>query len=124
MREILESTLDGEMENLLVGGEAGIGKTRALDFLASLHLPELRELYNYAPIIPTEAMDDDKTYKSLFQQIILGTAENYLEGDSAALLLDKAVGMIQTCCTLLLLVDEINNLREGKQRRLMIDLMN
>ncbi len=123
-RNIMKSTARGEQRNSLVGGESGNGKTRALNFIASLHPPEILEFRNRAHVVCTEALDDDKSTRSVLRQAILYCGDNYVDSDSVSQLFDKWGTCAQVCQVLLLLVDELNHLHEGVQRRRLLEITN
>ena len=123
-KDAMEATEKGERQNTLVGGQSGNGKSRTLNWIASLHLPQLLEDRTIAHVVCAEPTDDDKSTKSLLQQAILYCGDNYVDRDRVPQLFAKWSRCVQVGQVLLLLVDEVNHLHEGTQRRRLLEITN
>ncbi len=124
VKDAMESTAQGERQNSLVGGISGSGKSRILNWIASLHLPQVLGDRTSAPVVCAEPTDDDKSTKSVLQQAILYCGASYINKDSVNELFAKWSRCVQVGEVRLLLIDELNHLHEGVQRRRLLEITN
>jgi len=114
----------GQQRNFLLGGVSGSGKTTYLDFLAFRSRPVVHDTYNHVPIIKIDAPVSNHTPKPLLQRMILACGLNYLVRDNEEDLLMKIALYFQQCHVELLIVDEVEQLRQPSIRRRLLEVSN
>lgn len=114
----------GQQRNFLLGGASGSGKTTYLDFLAFRSRPVVHDTYNHVPIIKIDAPVSNHTPKPLLQRMILACGLNYLVRDNEEDLLMKIALYFQQCHVELLIVDEVEQLRQPSIRRRLLEVSN
>lgn len=114
----------GQERNLLVSGASGSGKTSVLHWYALCHLPVLQGDYTHIPVVMVEPLEDDKSRKSLLEQIILSCGDTYAGRSRPLELLNQVNACFAWCGTQLLIVDELNHLTTNKQRRQLLSITN
>lgn len=114
----------GQERNLLVSGVSGSGKTSVLHWYTLCHLSMLQEDYTHIPVVMVEPLEDDKSRKSLLEQIILSCGDTYVGHSRPLELLNQVNACFAWCGTQLLIVDELNHLTTNKQRRQLLSITN
>jgi hypothetical protein len=114
----------GQQLSFLIGGESGQGKTSYLDWYAFRHQAEVRETYNYVPVIKIDAPVTNRTPKPLLSRIILACGKTYLKRDNEEDLLEKIILYFQVCQVALLIIDEIQHIKAPELRRRVLEISN
>ena len=114
----------GQERNLLVSGASGSGKSSALHWYTLCHMPTLQAQRTYIPVIMVEPLEDDKSRKSLLEQIVLSCGDTYIGQARPLELLNQVNACFAWCQTRLLIVDELNHLTTNKQRRQLLSITN
>jgi hypothetical protein len=123
-RRTMISTARGDQRNTLVGGDSGNGKSRTLEWIVRLHLPQMMEDRTIAHVVCAEPINNDKSTKSLLQQAILYCEDAIVDADNVNDLFNKWERCVLVGQVILLLVDELNHLHEGDQRRRLLEITN
>lgn len=121
---IMRRTQEGEQRNLLVGGDSGSGKTHFMNWFSMQYMPIVENERNFTPVIQVEPIKNDKTSKSLLQQIVLACGSNYVAEDTVHHLFNKIGSLFQICGVRLVMVDELNHLTDLVQRRRLLEVSN
>ena len=114
----------GQGRNLLIKGKSGTGKSTYLFWRASKEPAKVVEGHNEVPIIIIQCPVNNKSAKYLFQRIITSIGKVYVASDNDEDLYDKAVVFIQKCKVIILILDEINHLKQADLRRRILELSN
>lgn len=107
----------------LITAPARNGKTWALNWYAFCHWPQILETYTFHPVIMVEPLHDDRTRKSLLQQIVIASGDNYAD-ETYPQLVSKVNSIFSGCNLHTLMIDEIMHLNTYHQRRSVITLAN
>jgi Bacterial TniB protein len=113
----------GQQRNFLLGGESGMGKTTYLDWFTSNSLPVVESERTHVPVIKIDAPEGNSP-KPLFQRIILACGMNYLKRDNEEDLLMKIALYFQKCGVEVLIVDEVEHLKNHGVRRRLLEVSN
>jgi Bacterial TniB protein len=113
----------GKPRNFLLGGESGMGKTTYLDWFTSNYLPVVESERTRVPVIKIDAPEGNSP-KPLFQRIILACGKNYLKKDNEEDLLMKISLYFQKCGVEVLIVDEVEHIKNHGVRRRLLEVSN
>lgn len=113
----------GQQRNFLLGGASGMGKTTFLDWYTSNYIPAVERERNHVPIIKIDAPEGNSV-KELYQRIIVACGANYLERDTEGKLMNKVSLCFQCCGVEVLIIDEVENIKNHNVRRRVMDISN
>lgn len=113
----------GQKRNFLLGALSGMGKTTYLNWFASHYLPQAEPERNHVPIIMIDAPEGNSP-KPLFQRIIRACGANYLERDTEERLFEKIALYLQKCGVELVIIDEVEHIKNHSVRRRLLELSN
>ena len=113
----------GQKRNFLLGAVSGMGKTTYLHWFVSNYLPQVESERNRIPIIMIDAPGE--TRPSLcFQRTIRACGANYLERDTEEMLLMKIALYVQRCSVEVIVIDEVEHIKNHTVRRRLLEISN
>ncbi len=113
----------GQRRNFLLGGVSGMGKTTYLNWFTSNYIPQVERERNHVPIIMIDAPEGNSP-KPLFQRIIRACGTHYLERDTEEMLLMKISLFFQRCGVEVLIIDEVEHIKNHSVRRRLLEVSN
>ena len=113
----------GQKRNFLLGAVSGMGKTTYLYWFVSHSLPQVESERNRVPIIMIDAPEGNSP-KPLFQRLIRACGANYLERDTEEMLLMKIALYLQKCGVEVIVIDEVEHIKNHSVRRRLLELSN
>ncbi len=113
----------GQKRNFLLGAVSGMGKTTYLHWFVSNYLPQVESERNCVPIIMIDAPEGNSP-KPLFQRLIRACGANYLERDTEEVLLMKIALYLQRCGIEVIVIDEVEHIKNHFVRRRLLELSN
>jgi Bacterial TniB protein len=113
----------GQKRNFLLGAVSGMGKTTYLHWFVSNDLPQVESERNRVPIIMIDALEGNSP-KPLFQRLIRACGANYLERDTEEMLLMKIALYLQGCGVEVIVIDEVEHIKNHSVRRRLLELSN
>ncbi len=113
----------GQKRNFLLGAVSGMGKTTYLYWFVSHYIPQVESERNRVPIIMIDAPEGNSP-KPLFQRIIRACGANYLERDTEEMLLMKIALYLQKCGVEVIVIDEVEHIKNHSVRRRLLELSN
>ena len=113
----------GQKRNFLLGAVSGMGKTTYLHWFVSNNLPAVESERNHIPIIMIDAPEGNSP-KPLFQRLIRACGANYLERDTEETLFMKLALYLQKCGVEVIVIDEVEHIKNHSVRRRLLELSN
>ena len=113
----------GQKRNFLLGAVSGMGKTTYLHWFVSNDLPQVERERNRVPIIMIDAPEGNSP-KPLFQRLIRACGANYLERDTEEMLFMKMALYLQRCEVEVIVIDEVQHIKNHSVRRRLLELSN
>jgi hypothetical protein len=113
----------GQKRNFLLGAVSGMGKTTYLHWFVSHYLPQVESERNRILVIMIDAPEGNSP-KHLFQRLIRACGANYLERDTEEMLLMKIALYLQKCGVEVIVIDEVEHIKNHSVRRRLLELSN
>ena len=114
----------GQQRGLLIGGPSGMGKTSALNALTMLYEPEITDEVTVVPIIKIDAPANNRSSRTLFRRILNALGLTFSSTESEDELFDTALAFLDACQVELIIIDEIEHMKQREHRRQLLDLSN
>ncbi len=114
----------GQQENFLLGGESGNGKTSLLQLFASYNLPYCVGHRKIRPVVMIDAPPFETAKKALPRMLLEGVGGAYEPREEEPPLYQRAAVLCEVCQTVILIVDEAQNLARYDLRRRFINFSN
>jgi hypothetical protein len=114
----------GQQRCFLLGGLSGMGKTTYLNWVASHAMGVVEADRNIVPFILVNAPESNLTARTLPQRMIEACGMISLVRASEEDILNQLSLFTQACCVVLVGVDEVENIRDQRLRRRLLDISN
>jgi len=114
----------GQQRGLLVGGPSGMGKTTCVNALLMMCEPEITNEVTVVPIVKVDAPANNKSPRTLYRRIINSFGLSYSASDSEEDLTETAIAFLDACQVELLIIDEIEHIKDHELKRKILDLSN
>jgi hypothetical protein len=124
MQDVLNHCSFGQPRCFLLGGPSGSGKTTFLNWYVSNNLPVVESEVNYVPIAKIDAPVSNLTARALLRRLILEFGRTYRFRYDEETLLEQIDLLVQKCRTLMIIIDEIEHIKQHVLKRRVIDLAN
>jgi len=114
----------GQQRCLLLGGPSGMGKTTCLDAMLTRFEPEIHDEVTVVPIVKIDAPSNNKSSRTLYRRILNALGLSYTVSDSEDELCEKVIAFLDACQVELLIIDEIEHMKNHEFKRKILDLSN
>jgi hypothetical protein len=124
MQDVLNHHSFGQPRCFLLGSPSGSGKTTFLNWFVSNYLPVVEAEVNYVPIAKIDAPVSNLTARALPRRLILEFGRVYRPRYDEETLLEQIDFLVQKCRTMMIIIDEIEHIKQHVLKRRVIDLAN
>lgn len=114
----------GQQSGFLLAGQSGMGKSTILDMIAHHLSRVIEEEFTRVPVVKIVAPEATNAPTAIYYRLLAEFGVAYRSGEKMEFLRQRLQTNVQLCMTLLVIVDEIENLSGVKTAKQFVDINN